>query len=64
MAVVQTNIEEGVAVITIENPPVNVLSHAVREGLIEQLEEAAADDRVNAAVLDVSQSWVYSAVIT
>jgi 3-hydroxyacyl-CoA dehydrogenase len=30
---VDFDIEEGIAVITVNNPPVNALSHAVREGI-------------------------------
>ncbi len=37
--------------LTIDNPPVNALSHAVRAGLVEGLERAAGDAAVVAAVL-------------
>jgi 3-hydroxyacyl-CoA dehydrogenase len=40
-----------VAVITIDNPPVNALSRDVRAGLVEALEEAIADDSVRAIVV-------------
>ena len=40
-----------VAVITIDNPPVNALSHAVRDGLQKRLSEALADGAVKAIVL-------------
>jgi 3-hydroxyacyl-CoA dehydrogenase len=40
-----------VAVVTIKNPPVNALSHAVLRGLIEALDRAAADPTVRAIVL-------------
>ncbi len=40
-----------VAVITVDNPPVNALSHAVRTGIAECLETAEADRSVKAIVL-------------
>jgi 3-hydroxyacyl-CoA dehydrogenase len=42
---------DGVAVITMNNPPVNGLAHAVRQGIVEGLERALADDSVLAVVL-------------
>ncbi len=39
-----------VSVITIDNPPVNALSHAVRKGLVECI-EAACDDKETQAIL-------------
>ena len=40
-----------VAVITIDNPPVNALSHAVREGLLKSVERFQGDSKAKAAVL-------------
>ncbi len=40
-----------VAVLRIENPPVNALSHAVREGLVAGMAQAEADDGVKAVVI-------------
>ncbi len=42
---------ERVAVITIDNPPVNALSHHVRQGILDGMTQAAADDSVAAIVL-------------
>jgi len=42
---------DGVAVITMDNPPVNGLGAAVRNGLRAALEEAARDDTVRALVV-------------
>jgi enoyl-CoA hydratase len=42
---------DGVAVVTMNNPPVNGLSHAVRAGLVEAFARAAADPQVRAVVL-------------
>ena len=41
----------AVAVITVNNPPVNALSHHVRTGIVDGMEAAIADDSVNAIVL-------------
>ncbi len=40
-----------VALITVDNPPVNALSHAVRAGIAARLDEIAARDDVDAVVL-------------
>ncbi|MCC6392684.1 MAG: enoyl-CoA hydratase/isomerase family protein, partial [Bryobacterales bacterium] len=40
-----------IAVITIQNPPVNALSPGVPEGILDSLNKAAADDAVQAVVL-------------
>ena len=41
----------SVAVITVDNPPVNALSQAVRAGLVETIESAESDDAVTAIVI-------------
>ncbi len=41
----------SVGIIWIDHPPVNAISHAVREGLINAISEAAADDDIEALVL-------------
>ena len=43
--------DDGIAVITIDNPPVNALSQAVRQGLAETIEAIAADNTVRGAIL-------------
>ncbi len=40
-----------IGVITVDSPPVNALSHAVRSGLISALEGAVADEQAEAIVL-------------
>ena len=49
--VVTYEIEDGVGVITINNPPVNALGPGVREGIIDSVEKANADPNVSAMVL-------------
>ncbi len=46
MPAVHYRLEDGVAVLTIDNPPVNALSLAVRAGLLQALERAAHDAAV------------------
>jgi len=48
---VQVSREGQIAVITINNPPVNALSTDVREGIGEAIENIVADPQVKAAVL-------------
>ncbi len=48
---VETRRDGGVAVIVIDNPPVNALNFGVRAGLIDALERAKADAAVHAVVL-------------
>jgi 3-hydroxyacyl-CoA dehydrogenase len=43
--------EKDIAVILVDNPPVNALKHAVRLGILEQMRAAAADANVRAIVL-------------
>ncbi|SFE62477.1 3-hydroxyacyl-CoA dehydrogenase NAD-binding domain-containing protein [Roseivivax sediminis] len=48
---VSYEIEDGIAVITIDNPPVNALGHAVREGLWQAIDRFAGDDAAKAALV-------------
>ncbi|SMR83286.1 3-hydroxyacyl-CoA dehydrogenase [Aliiroseovarius halocynthiae] len=48
---VTLRVDNSVAIITIENPPVNALSHAVRAGLSDKIEIAVADETAKAIVL-------------
>src|ERR1700738_805460 len=43
--------EDGIAIITINNPPVNALSPGVPEGIAEAIEQINTDETVQAAVL-------------
>lgn len=51
MSVVTTEVFENIAVITIDNPPVNALSHAVRDGLSGAFKEASEDKNIKAIML-------------
>lgn len=43
--------EHNIAIITINNPPVNAMSHSVRQGVWKAVESLAGDDQADAAVL-------------
>ena len=51
MSVITTRKDGEIFVITSNNPPVNALGHAVRNGLADGMAEAAADDGVKAVVI-------------
>ena len=44
-------VTDGIAVITLNNPPVNGLGYATRKGIADGLDAALADDKVSAIVL-------------
>jgi 3-hydroxyacyl-CoA dehydrogenase len=48
---VDYSVEEGVAILTLNNPPVNALSQGVRQGLKEGVEKALTDDSAKAIVI-------------
>jgi 3-hydroxyacyl-CoA dehydrogenase len=48
---VSTAVRDGVAVVTLDNPPVNAFSAAVRAGVKSEVEQAIADPAVQAVVL-------------
>ena len=62
--VVQYQLEQGIAVIRIDNPPVNALSQGVRAGIMEGL-DAARRDRAGAVLLLCSgRTFIAGADIT
>src|SRR5690348_1178598 len=50
-SVVSVTVEDGVAVVTVNNPPVNALSQAVRQGLMDAVQHMSADSSVVATVV-------------
>ena len=48
---VEYTLRDGVAVLAFANPPVNSLSHALRQELVESLDRAVADAAARAIVL-------------
>ena len=51
MSTVSREIRDGIAIITVDNPPVNALSHSVREGLSNQMKELSSNADVSAIVI-------------
>ncbi|MEQ8392084.1 MAG: 3-hydroxyacyl-CoA dehydrogenase NAD-binding domain-containing protein [Thalassospira sp.] len=51
MATVTLTLADDVAVITIDNPPINATSHSVRAGLVDALDKIEKDTAVKAAIL-------------
>ena len=50
-SMVDYHVEEGVAVLTLDNPPVNALSQGVRQGLKDGVVKALADDSAQAVLI-------------
>ncbi len=50
-AAVTIDVEDGIATVTLSNPPVNALSHAIRVGLADAISTLEADAGVRAVVL-------------
>ena len=48
---VRFDVDDGVGVITIDNPPVNALGLGVRDGIVEALEKGEVDAGVKAIVM-------------
>jgi 3-hydroxyacyl-CoA dehydrogenase len=48
---VNYTVEDGVAVLTVNNPPVNALGHGVRLGLLKGVEKAQDDEAASAIVI-------------
>ncbi len=57
---VAVSIEDGVAVISVNNPPVNTINASVREGLFAAVAELAAREALAAAVLVCEGSTFFS----
>ena len=51
----QYRVEDGLAIVTLDAPPVNSLGQAMRAALLAALEQALADNAVSAIVLASSQ---------
>lgn len=49
--VVALEVEDGVGFVIVDNPPVNALGQAVRQGLAEAIKTAEAHDAINAVVI-------------
>lgn len=50
-AAVKVTIEDGIAVITVDNPPVNAISQAVRQGLVDAIARLGEDPDIEAGII-------------
>src|SRR6516162_8637682 len=48
---VRLELDDGIGIITIDNPPVNALAPGVRDGILAAIEEGEADPKVSAMVM-------------
>ena len=51
MAPVQFDARDGIAIVTVDNPPVNALSNAVRAGLLDAMDAAERNSEIEAVVI-------------
>ena len=62
---VSSKVVDQIAVITIDNPPVNALGQAVREGLLQSVKEADGDNAVKAMLITCAgRTFIAGADIT
>jgi 3-hydroxyacyl-CoA dehydrogenase len=62
--VVSYEIVDGIGVVTVDNPPVNALSHSVRQGLLESLRAAQSDDSEAILIHCAGRTFIAGADIT
>ena len=63
--VVKLENNDGIAVVTVNNPPVNALSAAVRRGIYDAIKSAGSDPQVQAVVLTCAgRTFIAGADIT
>ena len=51
MSIIRYKVDAGIAWLTLNNPPLNALSHQLRLGIVAALDKALADSKVRAIVL-------------
>ncbi|HTU66189.1 MAG TPA: 3-hydroxyacyl-CoA dehydrogenase NAD-binding domain-containing protein [Steroidobacteraceae bacterium] len=51
MTVIRYKVDKGIAWLAMNNPPLNALSHELRQGIVAALDRAVADAKVRAVVL-------------
>jgi 3-hydroxyacyl-CoA dehydrogenase len=56
--------EGDIAVVTVDNPPVNALSQSVRQGLLDAIRQAATDDSKTVLILCKGRTFIAGADIT
>lgn len=63
-SVVNYHLQDQLGIITINNPPVNALSHAVRAGLTQALAQASTDDSRAVLIVCEGRTFIAGADIT
>ena len=63
-AAVRYELQDSMGIIRIDNPPVNALSRAVREGIMQALERARNDDSRLLLLVCVGRTFIAGADIT
>ena len=61
---VSYKLQDTIGVITVDNPPVNALSHAVRKGLLDAIAEAGNDSSEAVVILCAGRTFIAGADIT
>ncbi|MDF3022026.1 MAG: hypothetical protein K0Q92_3329, partial [Steroidobacteraceae bacterium] len=51
MSIIRYKVDAGIAWLSLNNPPLNALSHELRLGIVASLDKALADSKVRAIVL-------------
>ena len=62
-AAVKYQLKDHVGVITIDNPPVNALSHAVRQGIVDALEAATREEAKALVIVCAGKTFIAGADI-
>lgn len=57
MTHIHYGVSDNIAIVTLDNPPVNALGHEVRRGIVECIERAIADSAIEAIVLTGSDRF-------
>ncbi len=63
-SVVSYALDDEIGVITVNNPPVNALSHAVRQGLLDAINEARGDASRAVVIVCAGRTFIAGADIT
>jgi 3-hydroxyacyl-CoA dehydrogenase len=64
MSPVSYELRENIGVITVDNPPVNALSHAVRVGLVDAINQAQEDDNQALLLICTGRTFIAGADIS
>ena len=63
-SIVQYHLQDSIGIIRIDNPPVNALSQAVRQGVADALKAAATDDARAVLIVCIGKTFIAGADIT